>query len=188
MKNLKINVFLRGIKMTRKILVLLFLASLLYVYSCKTHDQTSKYFDSNDKRISEKEFQDNGENGKIEIVFWGENGQKFHELVEYRNGKENGKCVRWAEDGFKIILGEYKGGKKHGNWIYQHRDGTKDIDEYKDNQKHGKSINWDSKGRKRMEEEYKEGKQHGRTIWWDEKGNIVLEEIWVDGNLVNKIK
>lgn len=179
---------LKEIKMMKKILITLFLASLLYVDSCKTHDQISKYFDSNGKPISETEFEKNGENGKIEIIFWGENGQKFLELVEYRNGKENGKYIKWAGDGFKTTYGRYKDGKKQGKWIFRYRNGTKDVTEYKDDKKHGKSINWDSYGRKRIVEEYREGKQHGHAIWWDEKGKIVFEEIWEDGKLINKIK
>jgi antitoxin component YwqK of YwqJK toxin-antitoxin module len=148
------------------------------LYSCKMHDQTYKYYDLNGQRISEREFYNNGENGRVEIKFMGENGRKLRELVEFRGGKENGKCIRWDErDNFKLKEGEYKDGKQHGTWIFWYRDGSNDIEEYKEGKKHGKATNYDWNGR-----------QHGRSLMWDEKGNLIFEEIWDGGKLVKKIK
>ena len=113
------------------------------------------------------------------------NGNKMY-IEEYKDGKEEGKWIRWDEDGTKEYEGEYKDGKKEGKWTWWWEDGNKQREvEYKDGKEEGKCIGWwYISGNKKYEGEYKDGKREGKWIGWWDNGNKMYEREYKDGNLI----
>lgn len=173
----------------RIILIAFILFGFVFNYSCKTHDQVLKYYDLNGRRISKGEFYSNGKNGKIEATFWGENDQTFTELIGYRNGKKNGKWIRWDKNGLKCKGGEYKNDLKEGKEIWWYENGQKLLESnYKNGMLDGKAIGYYDNGKKFEETNYKNGEKHGRRILWDVSGIVIGEETYDEGKLVKKTK
>lgn len=177
-------------KINRKILLIVFFAIILSIYSCNNHDQKYEYFDYKGNRVSEIEFRLRGENGIVKVYYMGENGVKFIEEVEFKNAKENGKWILWNEsEGYKSKEGVYKNGLKHGKEIWWHENGNKHAEiNYKNDKIDGKMVIYYSNSKKSLEESYKEDKKHGRRILWDDSGAVICDEIYNEGKLVKKIK
>ena len=79
-----------------------------------------------------------------------ENGNKREEGI-LKNGKREGKWIRWWGNGNKMYEKEYKDGKPEGKY-----------------------IEWYGNGNKRFEGEYKNGERVGQWIEWDENGKKIV--------------
>ena len=170
-------------------LIIITLVSLIFANSCNRRDSPYKYYDLNDRRISKGEFYSNGENGKIEATFWGDNDRRFTELIVYRNGKKNDKWIRWDKNGRKCKGGEYKNDLKEGKEIWWYENGQKLLEaNYKNGMLDGKEIRYYDNGKKFEETDYKNGKKHGRSILWEVSGIVLGEEMYDEGKLVKRIR
>jgi antitoxin component YwqK of YwqJK toxin-antitoxin module len=177
-------------KINRKILLIVFFAIILSIYSCNNHDQKYEYFDYKGNRISEIEFRLRGENGIVKVYYMGENGVKFISEVEFKNTKANGKWILWNDsEGYKSKEGVYKNGLKHGKEIWWDENGHKLAEiNYKNDKIDGTWIGYYANGKKFIEESYNDGEKHGKSICWDDSGAVLAEEIYNEGKLVKKIK
>lgn len=180
---------LNGGEMNKKLAILFISASFIFINSCKKHNQTVNYYDLNGKRISERKFTKIGGNGRVEVLFTNENGQKFKDVYEYKNEKRNGKWTRWDDNENKKKEGEYQNGIKHGKEIWWHKNGQKQFEViYKADKMSGKCTEYYDNGHKFCEKYFKDGLKHGKVAYFDKKGTIFFEEIWNEGKLVKKMK
>jgi antitoxin component YwqK of YwqJK toxin-antitoxin module len=76
-----------------------------------------------------------------------------------RNGKRNGICKCWNEDGVLILQ-----------------------DEWKDDNRTGLVTAWYSNGQKKYEAMYKDDEMDGECTKWNEKGDIISKTMYKMGN------
>ena len=93
------------------------------------------------------------------------NGNKKQEYWINKNGKLEGECKTWHENGNKWVERNYKNGKLEG--------------EYKA---------WYPNGNKGIEANCKKGKEEGITKQWEEKGRLELWEYIIKRRTWIKIK
>lgn len=90
----------------------------------------------------------------------------------YKDGKQNGVCIRWNQNKEKITEQYYKNGKLDGPEYSWYPNGKKSYEYYftKGNM-NGPITEWDKNGYKTLEGRYKNDKKDGNFIAWD-NGNI----------------
>jgi antitoxin component YwqK of YwqJK toxin-antitoxin module len=125
----------------------------------------------------------NLKNGRFDGKFirWWENGQK-HQEKNYKDGILDGKWTDWWADGSTYFEKNYKDGKKDGKWIEWHKNGQIKIDSnYKDGKLDGKYTQWYENGQKDGEGNYIDGKSDGKWTMWFPNGQISQEKFVKDG-------
>ena len=88
---------------------------------------------------------------------------QYMSKVNLKNGRFDGKFIRWWENGQKHQEKNYINGKLDGKW-----------------------TDWWSDGRVFFEKNYKDGKKDGKQTHWDENGQIVTEAIYKDGEILDE--
>tara|TARA_Y100000739_G_scaffold52607_1_gene42017 strand:+ start:482 stop:1387 length:906 start_codon:yes stop_codon:yes gene_type:complete len=91
------------------------------------------------------------------------NGQLKREN-SYKDGKPNGLCREWNEDGQLLLLGYKKDGKFEG---------LQEI--------------WNENGQLELETNYKNGVYHGLLKWWHENGQLKMEANYIEGKLADGV-
>ena len=80
------------------------------------------------------------------------NGQ-LESLTMYKDGKWDGPCVFWFENGLKMYQGNYLNGREHGEWRFWRMDGTNSqVQTFDNGEKDGPYVWWHPNGKKKWRE------------------------------------
>jgi len=75
-----------------------------------------------------------------------QNGKKMHEKT-FKDGKQDGRFIKWYFNGQKEVEGSFKDGRREGKWIGWHANGQKrGVVSFK-NGKKGSEKMWDAHGK-----------------------------------------
>ena len=85
------------------------------------------------------------------------NNKEEQIIKYYKDGKLNGNCISFDEDGNITNIIDYKDDKKHGFWRGFYNGWLMWVEPYKDNKKHGKKIFYNKDGTINKVEIYKNG-------------------------------
>ena len=90
-------------------------------------------------------------------------------ILNYKDGKLDGKNTEWYDNGNKKEETDFKDDKVDGKYTKWYYNGNKKEEtDFKDDKIDGKEIYWDERGQKRSEGNYKDGKKDGNyTEWYD---------------------
>jgi len=98
------------------------------------------------------------------------NGQ-LESLTMYKDGKWDGPCVFWFENGLKMHQGNYLKGREHGEWRFWRMDGTNSqVQTFDNGEKDGPYVWWHPNGKKGVEGTFKMGTRDGLWIFYNEQG------------------
>ena len=98
------------------------------------------------------------------------NGQ-LESLTMYKDGKWDGPCVFWFENGLKMHQGNYLNGREHGEWRFWRMDGTNSqVQTFDNGEKDGPYVWWHPNGKKGVEGTFKRGARDGLWIFYNEQG------------------
>ena len=98
------------------------------------------------------------------------NGQ-LESLTMYKDGKWDGPCVFWFENGLKMYQGNYLNGREHGEWRFWRMDGTNSqVQTFDNGEKDGPYVWWHPNGKKGVEGTFKRGARDGLWIFYNEQG------------------
>ena len=95
-----------------------------------------KFVEDVDENGNKRETRTIGNKKYVTTFFENSNCMKYNE--EYKNGKREGKWIRWHKNGNKFYKEEYKNGKKCGIWETWFEDGN--LQSQKDYGSCGKKI------------------------------------------------
>ncbi len=96
--------------------------------------------------------------------------------TNYKNGKKDGKEIRWNNKGKKSVERYFKNGKKDGKEIKWYIYGQKRLElSFKNGKKDGKSTGWYINKKKKYEGTFKDGQPYGKWIYWDKYGEKISE-------------
>lgn len=127
-------------------------------------------------------------NGRLEgkLIRWGKENKKSEE-IEFLAGQRNGSYFSWYPNGVVQIEGQYINDYKSGIWKYYDQEG-KIIStiEMKNNQKNGKVENFYGNGKLEFNGNYKDDKQEGAWIFFRKDGSIQMEGSFLKGKKVGK--
>jgi len=141
------------------------------------------YSETGDKQ-KEQEYRNGKEEGKCILFF--SNGQKLLETWK-QDGKENGKGTMWYASGQKDTEAWHRDDKFHGKFTKWYENGQKkEVGEYQDGKGHGKATGWYENGQKMYESNFRDDKLHGKLIMWYENGQKKVEGECRDGESIKK--
>ena len=96
--------------------------------------------------------------------------------LNYKDGKKDGDCIEWHENGQKKLERNYKDGKRVGKHIEWYKNGQiKKESNYKEGKEDGIQTSYFSNGQKKLEGNYRDGKKVGVNKHWDENGQKHLD-------------
>lgn len=112
--------------------------------------------------------------------FWYKGGQ-IKEIAYTLNGKRNGECVKFSEDGTMTASCAYKNGQICGTLKEFYEDSSKELG-YKNGKRHGPQFEYENG---KIEKKYncKNGNLHGEYIIYNDKERPKLVCNLVDGLL-----
>lgn len=106
---------------------------------------------------------------------------KIQSIVEYQNGKLNGKCLFWDESDHEIAELNYLCGEKHGTNKEFYRDGKNKLEEhYLNGVLDSVKRKWSDKG-KLLEESFWENGSNVSTKYWNENGELLSKAPSTEG-------
>jgi antitoxin component YwqK of YwqJK toxin-antitoxin module len=130
----------------------------------------------------------------VEVGTWkvwhrgkGTEAGKLASEVNYVNGKMNGRCIWYFEDGSERKIEEYKMGVLDGKVTRYSRPGIKDKEiQYKNGLMDGKYVSFFENGNVQTELNYKAGKENGPIKYFHDNSQLALEGEFRDGVKVGK--
>lgn len=115
-----------------------------------------------------------------EIVWWYENGQKWHES-NIVNGQYEGKFTEWYENGQKFKEYFFVNGEKEGNCTIWYANGQKYIEnKYLNGEPEGVWTEWYENGQKYREGVHHKGEKEVYWRFWKEDGTELPPRLYVN--------
>ena len=113
-------------------------------------------------------------------------GGRLRELMQWKNGKPDGRAMLWHDNGKKRSEATYKDGEPDGLETEWYENGQKKSEEtWKDGKADGPATMWHENGQKAVEATMKDGKPDGLWTAWHENGQKAAEGILNDADFVS---
>ena len=107
-------------------------------------------------------------------------------ILNYKDGKLDGKNTEWYDNGNKKEETDFKDDKIDGKEIYWDERGQKRSEgNYKDGKKDGNYTEWYDNGLKKYDINFKDEKKDGEYKKWDDAGKTIWKLVFKDDRCVD---